>query len=46
MKSKDWIEIVLAVWSNIVTTVALIVTIKQGKRKTAPKKSGKRKRKR
>ena len=46
MNSKDIIEIALAVWSNIVTTVALIVTIKQDKRKTAPKKSAKRKRKR
>ncbi|MFR5876872.1 MAG: hypothetical protein ACLUFN_10325 [Eubacterium sp.] len=44
--AKDIIEIALAVWSNVIATMALVVTIKQGKKKTAPKKRTKQKRKR
>ena len=46
MEAKDWIAIALAIWSNLIATIALVVTIKKGKSKTAPRKPAKRKGKR
>lgn len=46
METKDWIGIALTVWSNLIATAALIVSIRQGKKKTASKSKGKRKHKR
>lgn len=47
MEPKDWIGVVLTVWSNIIATIALIVSIKdkKDKKKTASK-SERRKNKR
>ncbi|GEM_PF-3612557 len=47
MEPKDWIGVVLTVWSNIIATIALIASIKdkKDKKKTASK-SERRKNKR
>lgn len=47
VEPKDWIGVVLTVWSNIIATIALIVSIKdkKDKKKTASK-SERRKNKR
>lgn len=45
---RDWVATALNVWSNIVTTIALIITVREyrrGKKKTASK-STRRKHKR
>ena len=35
METKDWIGIVLTIWTNIIATIALIHSIKKDKKKTA-----------
>lgn len=46
MKEKDWIEILLLIWSNLIATIALINGW-NGKKKTAkPQQPRKRKGKR
>ncbi len=40
MELKDWVATALHVWSNLIATVALIISIRQrrqGKKKTASK---------
>nr|DAL47844.1 MAG TPA_asm: hypothetical protein [Caudoviricetes sp.] len=44
-EAKDIFEIAFAVWANTVSTINLVVHLK-GKKKTAPRKSSKRNRKR
>ena len=42
MELRDWVATALNVWSNIVTTIALIITVREyrrGKKKTASKSS-------
>lgn len=45
MNEERWM-IALGIWSNIVATITLIVTIKDNQNKKPPRKPSKRKRKR
>ena len=44
MELKDWVATLLTVWSNVIATIALILTIRE--KKTAKRKPRKHKRKR
>ena len=42
MELRDWVATALTVWSNLVATIALIITVREyrrGKKKTASKSS-------